>query len=140
MLLKGNVDLAQLSGDCSQHLVQDVPQLNLSLPLVETYLHLIQLSQTNSKHRMTSPLERILDLSDGCDGFGPLRAHYKIFRAVNKYNLDQLPGRRLSPKVAEKYPFLGLEYIVTDLPVASFEKSNVEIGASYGDNSFGWKA
>lgn len=102
------MDMRQLADDCLRHLVHDVPQLNIALPLVETYAYLVQLAQTSTEQRLCSPVEKVLDLTDSEDGMPSLHPHYKVFHAVKKYQLDTLSGRRLSPRFAEKYPLLDV--------------------------------
>ncbi|KAF2495040.1 hypothetical protein BU16DRAFT_617921, partial [Lophium mytilinum] len=123
LMLQNDIDIGQLVEDCLRNLVQEVPQLNLSLPLVETYFHLIELVQTNSEQQLPSPVERFLDLTYSDDDREPLRLHhphYKVFRAVEKYQLDELSNRKMMPNFAEKYPSLDLTNIITKFPVASF--------------------
>jgi hypothetical protein len=91
-----------------RNMVQDVPQLNLALPVVETYSYLLQLARASSNQRMSSPVERFLDLTDSEDSLQSLDSHYKVFCAVKKYQLDKLSGRMLSPKFAAKYPSLDV--------------------------------
>jgi hypothetical protein len=90
------------------NLVHDVPQLNVSLPSVETYCALAQILQNNNQQRPFNPLEQLLGLNDLDNDIAPLQPHSKVFRAVKKYHLDVISERKLSQQFADKYPFLDL--------------------------------
>jgi hypothetical protein len=108
ILLHGaNINFSQLVQDLLIDLVHEVPQLNLSLPLVETCFHLVQLAQSSGEQRMSSPVERFLDLTDSDNDLQPVSLE-KVFRAVEKYHLDEFSGRKLAPNFANKYPSLDV--------------------------------
>jgi hypothetical protein len=104
----GDIDLVQFGSDTMLNLVHDVPQLNVSLPSVETYCALAQILQNNSQQRAFNPLEQLLGLNDLDNDIAPLQPHSKVFRAVKKYRLDVISERKLSQQFADKYPFLDL--------------------------------
>lgn len=108
ILLQNDLDIPQLVLDCMRDLVQEVPQLNLSLPLFETCFYLVQLTKTNLHQRLTSPVELFLDLADSDSSLQPRHPHWKVFHAVQKYQLDQVTRRKLSPRFAERYPSLDI--------------------------------
>jgi hypothetical protein len=104
----GDIDLVQFGSDTMLSLVHDVPQLNVSLPSVETYCALAQILQNNSQQRAFNPLEQLLGLNDLDNDIASLQPHSKVFRAVKKYRLDVISERKLSQQFAVKYPFLDL--------------------------------
>jgi hypothetical protein len=108
----GNVNVEQLNLDCLLMLVQDVPHLNIALPSLETCHILVEFLKSNCNEPGIKSLESVLGLpeasSNGEEPIAVGKGHKSVYETLKKYRLDNLVERKLSPRFAEKYPFLDL--------------------------------
>jgi len=124
LLYMGEIDITQLLEDLIQHYVQNVPQLNAALPLIDTYYKLV---------RQCIPEQPGNEVHTANDASLQSSVFYSVMSIVRKYGLAEYEERKLDPAFSKKYPFFDVEKIVTKLPVLPYDvavaKGVVEMGS-----------
>jgi hypothetical protein len=100
LLYMGEIDMAQLLEDLIHHYVQNVPQLNAALPLLDTYCELVR--QCNSEQSRIG-----MYAENGHDTQSSV--FYSVASIVTKYGLAEYEERKLDPAFSKKYPFFDVD-------------------------------
>jgi hypothetical protein len=118
IIYMGAYNMQTLIIDTLQFLVRDVPELNISIPVMEFY-NALAASSNSSDY---TPSEGIISNYHPLISYNP--NSQAALRLVRRFGLDRVLERKLMPAFAKKYPFLDISNSQFPFPPSpSFEPS-----------------
>ena len=102
LLYMGELDMTQLLEDLIHCYVQEVPELSIALPLLDTYCEV-------SKQCTAKVAQSLSALSPDNNDDSQSSVFYSVTSIFRKYGLDKYSERKLNPTFSKKHPLFDVE-------------------------------